>query len=195
VFTSYATFRQELGSGQIPAGVQVVSYDPERWPATPAAEQANPIGYMRLFGRLARHAGYTVILVPGRDLMLVRGARCHQQRHETLDTAFLRCGLPAAAARLGQLFEMQIAPEELDPARAAAFAAACAEQARAANPHVAMLATLSTAPAGYPVTSGQLARAAAAIRPFVQGFQLNLTQASVRPALLFLRTVQARPAG
>lgn len=187
VYTSYATFRQDLASRQIPAGVKAVSYDPELWPATPAREQANPVGYMRLFARAARHAGYTVILVPGRDLMLVPGARCGQRPHETIDTAFLRCGLPAAAARLAPVFEAQVAPEEMQPARAAAFAAACARQARAASPHVAVLATLSTVPLGHRVTGGQLARAAAAIQPFVQGFQLNLTRVSIRPALTLLR--------
>lgn len=187
VYTSYATFRQDLASRQIPAGVKAVSYDPELWPATPAREQANPVGYMRLFARAARHAGYIVILVPGRDLMLVPGARCGQRPHETIDTAFLRCGLPAAAARLAPVFEAQVAPEEMQPARAAAFAAACARQARAASPHVAVLATLSTVPLGHRVTGGQLARAAAAIQPFVQGFQLNLTRVSIRPALTLLR--------
>ena len=187
VYTSYATFRQDLASRQIPAGVKAVSYDPELWPATPAREQVNPVGYMRLFARAARHAGYTVILVPGRDLMLVPGARCGQRPHETIDAAFLRCGLPAAAARLAPVFEAQVAPEEMQPARAAAFAEACARQARAASPHVAVLATLSTVPLGHPVTGGQLARAAAAIQPFVQGFQLNLTRAAIRPALTLLR--------
>jgi hypothetical protein len=194
VFASYTAFRQELSNGVLPAGVKAVSYDPERWPATPAREQANPIGYMRLFARAARPAGLTVILVPGRDLMLVRGARCGQRRHETIDGAFLRCGLPAAAARLAPVFEVQVAPEELNPARAAAFTEACARQARAANPHVAVLATLSTVPLGHQVTGSELARAAAAIRPFVQGFQLNLTTASLRPALAFLRTARPRPA-
>jgi hypothetical protein len=194
VFTSYGMFRQALASGQIPDGVKAVSYDPELWAATPAREQVNPVGYMRLFARAARRAGYTVILVPGRDLMLVPGARCGQRPHETIDGAFLRCGLPAAAARLAPVFEVQVAPEELNPARAAAFTEACARQARAANPHVAVLATLSTVPLGHPATGDQVARAAAAIRPFVQGFQLNLTAASLGPALAFLRTARPRPA-
>ena len=194
VFTSYEMFRQALARGQIPDGVKAVSYDPELWAATPAREQVNPVGYMRLFARAARQAGYTAILVPGRDLMLVPGARCGQRPHETIDGAFLRCGLPAAAARLAPVFEVQVAPEELNPSRAAAFTEACARQARAANPHVAVLATLSTVPLGHPATGGQVARAAAAIRPFVQGFQLNLTAASLQPALAFLRTARPGPA-
>ena len=47
--------------------------------------------------------------------------------------------------------------------------------------------TVPLARHGHQVTGDQLARAAAAIRPFVQGFQLNLTRASIRPALTLLR--------
>jgi hypothetical protein len=148
---------------------------------------------MRLFARAATAAGYTPILVPGRDLVLARGARCPARPHETLDTAFLRCGLPAAAALAAPVLEVQAAPEERDTARMSTFVAACARQARAANPQVAVLATLSTDPLGHPVTGRQLARAAAALRPWVQGIQLNLSRSSVSSAFAFLRTVRKRP--
>jgi hypothetical protein len=54
---------------------------------------------------------------------------------------------------------------------------------------VVLIATLSTQPGGRWASGGQLARAAAALRPFVQGFQLNMTRWSTRAAVTFLRTV------
>jgi hypothetical protein len=57
--------------------------------------------------------------------------------------------------------------------------------ARAANPAVGLVATLSTQPGTGPANGWQLARAAAA-RPYVQGFQLNLTRRSTRAAVPFL---------
>ncbi len=71
------------------------------------------------------------------------------------------------------------------------FAAACAKQARAANPSVVLIATLSTQPGTRWVSGWQLSRAAAAVRPFVQGFQLNMTRRSTRAAVAFLRMIPA----
>ena len=59
------------------------------------------------------------------------------------------------------------------------------------NPSVVLIATLSTQPGTSWVSGRQLARAAASVRPFVQGFQLNLTRRSARAAVAFLRTIPA----
>jgi len=189
-FTSYADFIGRLHRHAMPAGVRAVAYDPELWRATPFIERLDPKRYMALFATAARRHGYAVILMPGRDLLAAAGS-CRQQPWEDLDTAFLRCGLAGESARLSQVFEIQTAPVETRAAELRAFAAACAKQARAANPSVVLIATLSTQPGTSWVSGRQLARAAASVRPFVQGFQLNLTRRSARAAVAFLRTIPA----
>jgi hypothetical protein len=189
-FTSYAQFIGRLRRHAIPAGVRAVAYDPELWQATPFIERLDPERYMALFAAAAHRHGYAAILMPGRDL-LAAASPCRQQPGENLDAAFLRCGLAGATARLSQIFEIQTAPIELRGAELHSFAAACAKQARAANPSVVLIATLSTQPGTGWVSAWQLSRAAAAVRPFVQGFQLNLTRRSTRAAVAFLRTIPA----
>lgn len=184
-FTSYAGFLGTLQRHGIPAGVRAVAYDPELWRATPFAERVDPDRYMRLFAAAAHRHGYATIMMPGRDL-LAAASRCRQQEGEDLDAAFLRCGLAGESARLSQIFEIQTAPVELSSTEVRRFAAACAKQARAANPSVVLIATMSTQPGARWVSGWQLARAAAAVRPFVQGFQLNMTRWSTRAAVSFL---------
>jgi hypothetical protein len=189
-FTSYAHFLGVLRRHAIPAGVRAVAYDPELWQATPLPERLSPGHYMALFAAAARRHGYAVILMPGRDL-LAMARSCRQRPWEDLDAAFLRCGLAGESARLSEVFEIQTAPVETRATEMRSFAAACAKQARAANPAVVLIATLSTQPGTGRVSGGQLARAAAAVRPYVQGFQLNMTRRSTRTAVAFLRTISA----
>jgi hypothetical protein len=185
LFTSYTEFIGMLRRHAIPPGVRAVAYDPERWRATPFAERLDPERYMALFAGAAHRHGYTAILMPGRDLLAAAGS-CRQQPREDLDAAFLRCGLAGEGARLAQIFEIQTAPVELSTTELRGFAAACAKQARAANPSVVLIATLSTQPGTGSANGWQLARAAAAVRPYVRGFQLNLTRRSTRAAVSFL---------
>ena len=184
-FTSYTEFIGRLRRHAIPPGVRAVAYDPERWRATPVAERLDPERYMALFAGAAHRHGYAAILMPGRDL-LAAARSCRQQPGEDLDAAFLRCGLAGEGARLSQVFEIQTAPVELSTTELRGFAAACARQAKAANPSVVLIATLSTQPGTGSANGWQLARAAAAVRPYVRGFQLNLTRQSTRAAVSFL---------
>ena len=184
-FTSYAEFIGRLQRHAIPPGVRAVAYDPELWQATPFVERLDPGRYMALFAGAAHRHGYAAILMPGRDLLAAAGS-CRQQPGEDLDAAFLRCGLAGKGARLSQVFEIQTAPVELSSTELRGFAAACAKQARAANPSVVLVATLSTQAGTRWVNGWQLARAAAAVRPYVQGFQLNMTRGSTRAAVAFL---------
>jgi hypothetical protein len=189
-FTSYADFIGRLRRHAMPARVRAVAYDPELWRATPLLERLDPRHYMTLFAAAAHRHGYAAILMPGRDLLAAAGS-CRRQPGEDLDAAFLRCGLAGAAARLSQIFEIQTAPIETRSTELRSFAGACAKQARAANRSVVLIATLSTQPAAGPVSGSQLHRAAAALRPYVQGFQLNLTRGTARAAVAFLRTLPA----
>lgn len=187
LFTSYSAFLQELRTGRLSPRVRAVAYDPEAWQATPIDEQRDPLRYMALFARTARHKGYHALLMPGRDLLLVPGAKCGKRQGETLDSAYVRCGI-ARAARFAPVFEIQAAPVETDVPELRSFVRAAARRAHAANPSVTLTATLSTAPpGGASVSAAALVRAAAAIMPYVGGFQLNMTSGTRGVAVTFLR--------
>jgi hypothetical protein len=188
LFTSYARFVRELRGRAIPPDVRAVAYDPELWQATPPDEQADPLRYMTLFARAAHRRHYLVILMPGRDLLLRTDGRCVKQQGETLDQAFIRCDL-AASARYAQIFEIQCAPDEFDPAGLRRFVQASASRARAANPSAVLIATLSTQTGGRRVAAATLTGVERAISPFVDGIQLNVAPGATAVAVSFLRAV------
>jgi hypothetical protein len=190
LFTSYSAFERDLARGRIAAATRAVAYDPEFWPGTPAQEQAAPLRQMALFARAARRAGYQAVLMPGRDLLLSQRGQCRKRRGETLNSAFLRCHL-ANGAHFAQLFEIQSAPVELAAGSLRGFVAASAREAHAANPSAIVVATLSTVSGHRPVGLAQLERAAHEMRPFVEGFQLNITPGTVRVAIALLQKLAA----
>ena len=189
LFYSYAQFIDALRRHAIRPGVRVVAYDPELWGATPLTEQHDPRRYMSLFAATAHRHGYATILMPGRDMLLSRVTGCPDRAGLNLDAAFVRCDIAGLGAHLSGVFEIQTAPEEQDPAELRRFAAACERQARAADPAVVLLATLSTQLGSGQVSGAQLGRAADVLRPYVQGFQLNSRSWTTATAVAFLQAL------
>jgi hypothetical protein len=146
IYRSYATFAAGVAAGRIDSRIRAVAYDPEYWADTPPVEQADPVSFMQRFAALARQHGYEVIMTPGRDLMLDTTAACHKQTGETLDHAYLRCGIPGAAARVADIVEVQSQVDEFSATRFGWLLRSAAGQARAANPTVKVLAGVSTQP-------------------------------------------------
>ncbi len=145
-------FEQDLAAGTIPPDVRFVMYDPEGWPSTPLPEQRHPLVAMRAFARVARAAGYGVVITPHPSLVEVPHGDCVRASTETEQAAFLRCGIEADAARLSDVVEVQGQSLEADPAVYRSFVEAVTAQARAANPRVVVLAGLSTRFATDPTT-------------------------------------------
>lgn len=188
LFTSYSAFISSLQDNAIHTRVRAVAYDPEYWAATPLEEQQEPFRYMQLFAEDAQRSGYQTILVPGRDLALTPAGQCAKQQRETINAAYLRCGMPRAA-QYAPFFEIQCAPIELNIPELRSFVAASARQAHEANPSAVLTATLTTTPGNATASSADLVRAAQAILPFVRGFQLNMTRATRMIAVDFLRSI------
>lgn len=173
-FRSYAEFRKMLRQGSIPAGIRWVMYDNEQWSLTPAAEQADPVRYERLFARLAHQHGYRVILAPAQDL--VPGFDKNSFRAgQAVWKSYLAMGLASASARVADVYEIQAQPYEMGVYRSqhayASFVAAAAAQARAANPAVAIYAGLSTQRVS---DAAQLLQDYLATRGVVDGYWLNI---------------------
>jgi hypothetical protein len=172
-------FVADLEAERIPPRIEVVMYDPERWPATPHDEQRNPTLAMRVFAAVARAHGYErVVLTPHPNLMEVRGAVCGAFPGERIHEAFLRCGIPRVAAEVGDIVEIQAQYLQHDEERYAAFVAEAAAQARAENEDVMVLAGLSTR---FSNSARDLLQAWDAVAEHVDGHYLAVP--GVRPFL------------
>ena len=173
-FGSYQSLRAALDRrpSDRPRGPFVI-LDLERWPLTPGIEQRHPAEYYRQAFRAARRKGLLLVATPSPDLVRSRG------RPSTPGfAAFLRSGLIGRVARTSDIVEVQAQGFERSVSLYRAFVRAAAAQARKASPHVSVIAGLSTNPGGQAVTAAQLLRDALAVRPYVDGFWLNIPRRS-----------------
>lgn len=189
LFFGSAGFTTALRQGTVIPGVSNVAYDPEDWPATPVPEQQDPLAAMKTFAGSAQSHGLRPMLLPGRDLMQVPGGLCTKKHGQTLSLAYLSCRIPSAAGE-APVFVIQSAPVETDLTQLANLVQQASAQARAVNPKVIVIATLSTTPGGKPISSTQVSLAARKILPYVQGFLINSTRATDSGIISFLQALQ-----
>jgi hypothetical protein len=177
MFFSSAELQAAIKHHRMIPGVKFVADDLEDLGLAPAVEQKEPIPAMKGFAHAADTHGYQPVLIPGRDLMLVSGAMCAKQPGHTISQSYLHCGLPAAAAYT-PIYVIQSAAVETNLPALRQLVQEAAAQARKANPHVTIFATLSVSPNGTFVPYTAVVQAAKAIRPYVQGFEMN----NIRPS-------------
>jgi hypothetical protein len=156
-----------------------VLYDPEGWLATPPMERRSPILAMLAFGALARAKGYLPVITPHPSLMQVHGATCAEMAGETIEAAYLRCGIQAAAARAADIVEVQAQFLETDPDAYERFVSDAAAQARLANPGVQVISGISTSFTEDPQV---LFTAWRSVRGVVDGHYLNVPN-GLRPTV------------
>ncbi|MFE3193205.1 hypothetical protein ACFXHA_29665 [Nocardia sp. NPDC059240] len=169
-FTSLDAMRSALDHG-LDQSVRAVLYDNEAWSLTPAAEQQDPAGAQSRAAELAHSHHLLLIATPATDLTRVLAPG------ENPYAAYLRLGISAAAAKVADVIDIQAQGSESDTARYSDFVRGAAAAAHAANPHVVVLAGLSTNPSGQSVTAGQLRAAVDATRSVVDGYWLNIPKA------------------
>jgi hypothetical protein len=168
-FASYAKMRAVLDAGALPPGIKAVLYDPEDWPFTPVDEQLNLAAYAQDVASLAHAHGLTFIDTPAQDLVNTLG----RNPGETVPQAVLRYQIPAIAARYADVVDLQVQGYEPNYVSYLANLTAYADQARAANPRIRLLAGLATNPGGQVVTPEQITQAAVDAQPLVSGYWLN----------------------
>jgi len=188
MFFSTAQLQTAIAQGQVIPGVKVVVDDLENLPTTPAAELKAPIPAMQGFAQAAAGDGLKPMLIPGRDLMLAPEAKCGRQTGQTISAAYLRCGLPAAAA-YAPIFVIQAASVETNLPELKQLVQDAAARARKANPNATIFATLSVSPNGADVPASAVVQAAELIRPYVQGYAMNNVRPSDPRMLDFLTTL------
>ena len=168
-FSSVSALRQAVDGGQLPSGTRAVLYDPEVWPYTPVAEQRHPVLAAQQAAAITRAHHLSLIVAPALDLATAQG-----RPGGPLWRRYLRLNLAGAMARVASVVEVQAQSLEREPRTYRAFVRAAAAQARAASPHVTVLAGLSTNPPGPAVSGQQLASAVQASSAAVSGYWLNI---------------------
>lgn len=169
IFTSVNGLRHALATTSL-GRAKLVAYDPEKWTRTPIAEQRRPIAAMRAFTALAHRHHLGSIVVPGRDLPLASGGSCTKFQGETLDEAFLACGLAFGAVGATYLV-LQAAPEESTPAAFLDILREVGQQLHLASPRTRLVVTLSTAG----LKLGPLSALARRASVYASGVELNTT--------------------
>jgi hypothetical protein len=184
VYNSYAQFASDIASHAIAPSYTWVMYDPEYWAATPLNEQQNPALYMQQFGQLAHANGLKVIEAPARDLAMVPGAACPQNRGESLDRWYLRCNIPGAAAAAGDVLVVQDQVNTTNLAEFDYLYSSSRAEAQAANPQVVTDAEVSSTYG----TASQIATAAKSAH--ADGIYINATANTLGKIKSFLYIMQ-----
>jgi hypothetical protein len=170
-YRSFASMSANFTAGNAPRSGAVL-YDNEKWADTPEDERADPAAYEQRAGALAHAHGLRFIATPAMDLTAALDGG-----PGTISTKYLRLGIARDAAKYADVIDIQAQSLEFDPSTYGAFVAAAARQARASNPHIVVVAGLTTGrnhPDGSPPTSDDLLRATAATRGSVDGYWLNV---------------------
>lgn len=169
-FASETALQRAVTHERLAAGTRAVVFDDEAWPRTPVAEQRDPAKYYRLAGDVAHTHSLELIAAPATDLARILDPAGRRGRRST---AFLRLGLAAAGARFADVYDIQAQGAEGNLAEYVRLVREAARQARDANPHIKVLAGLSTNPGGRRQPASVLADAVDATRGTVSGYWLN----------------------
>lgn len=109
-----------------------------------------------------------------------------------MEDAFLRCRLPAVAARFADILDVQAQYLEADPSRYMWVVRLAAQQARAANPRIVVVSHLSTT---FAPNAGVLFAAWSGVHDVVDGHYLGMPDGLRSDvAVDFLRMVDRRTA-
>jgi hypothetical protein len=171
-YTSYADFQSDVtAEGSIPTEVKLVVYDNEAWPQTPSNEQADPIGYVQQFGRLAHQHGYVFMNTPAANLTqaMFPGTNKYLQ--------FVSYGYASAVAPDCDYYEIQGQQIENDTTGDDThpsfdwFTKQVAAQLRAANSKIVVLGGV-VAKTGY--SSSDIVNAVRSTTTIVTGYWLNV---------------------
>lgn len=151
---------------------QALLYDPEVWPMTPENEQSNPVEATCEAATIAHAHGKWLMVTPA--INLVRFASQDFEKGEGRFELFEKTRLAEDMAKCADIYEIQAQGAEMDTEKFRNFVSAIATQVRGANPHILVMAGISTNPMGQQVSGDQLFEAVQSVRNIVDGFWLNI---------------------
>lgn len=154
IYTSYATFKSDVLSGNVPRGSTVV-FDNEWWTLTPTCERQRPEFYETAAALLAIQYGITLIDTPASNVV---GGTTEELK---------------AAAKYAGMVEIQAQVYDNHPGTYVHFVKLNVKAVRKVNPNVPIVAGLATDARGIPTTAADMYREWSGVRNLVQGFWLN----------------------
>jgi len=170
-YRSYAALEQAFSDGTAPKTGAII-YDNEKWSFTPDNEKAEPAKYMQMAADLVHSHGLQFISTPAMALSSIL-----KPGGGAIGDKYLELGIPRDAARSADVIDIQAQSLQFDPTQYARVVTQAAQQARAANPHVIVIAGITTGrdrPDGTPATADDLLQAVQATRNVVDGYWLNV---------------------
>lgn len=155
--------------------VRAVLYDPEGWQMTPPEEQRDPAAAACRAAPIVHAHNKLLIVTPATNLVrfLAPGSIADGQRFAT----FAKTAVAGRIAPCADVYEIQAQGAESDAGEFQQFVRSVAHQARTANPHVVILAGISTNPMGRRVSARDVFKAVQSVRTDVDGFWLNIPAA------------------
>lgn len=194
IYTSYATFANDVAHDTLQPNVHWVMYDNERWNATPDDEQQQPLLYEQEFASLAHRHGYKVILAPAQGLLPGFNQTAFLDGTSYMQ-AFVSYFAPVTA-KFADIWVIQAQPYELTTYQTSNgyynLIANAAAAAHVANPHLNLFAGLGPSQAS---SSSDLYHDWDATRTLVSGYWLtspqNLSPDQTALAAQFLRQLPA----
>lgn len=149
-----------------------VLYDPEGWQMTPPEEQRDPAAAACRAAPIVHAHNKFLIVTPATNLVrfLAPGSIADGQRF----AIFAKTGVAGKIAPCADVYEIQAQGAESDVGEFQQFVRSVAQQARTANPHVVILAGISTNPMGRRVSAKDVFKAVQSVRTDVDGFWLNI---------------------
>lgn len=184
IYPSYRGLESAFANRSILPGVRAVVYDNENWQSTPRDEQRDPARFEMLAAKLIHGHGLLYIAAPAVDLVDVL-----EPGSGPVFPRYLALNIAADAARHADAVVIQAQGSEDEVSKFAGFVSAAATQARSVNPHVIVLAGISTSPSGKDVAASALDTSVDATRSAVDGYWLNIPA----PGGTCLKCTVARP--
>lgn len=201
-YDSYADLAKAFSSGALPGHYRAVLLDLEDWPLTPAKEQVSPARYEQAAAALVHHHrvdGHRMLFITAPAVDIVK-ARCTCSS-DAARKQYLDWDIAGGAARYADVFDIQAQNDEQNVSSYQSFVTQAARQARAANPHVTVLAGLSTDNGSQEVYGYELIKAYQAVQHATAGYWLNIPGRSPQcpqcrgpypgPAVTLLRKIYA----
>jgi hypothetical protein len=170
VKTRTATSLATVEAAAADPATTAVLYDPEGWDMTPPEEQRDPAGAACRAASFVHAHNKILIVTPAINLIRIIEPGAKGDRFE----AFAGTKLAGEISRCADVYEIQAQGTEMDKGAYRSFVEAEARQARAANPHVVVLAGMSTNPMGQQVSGKEVFDAVQSVRNVVDGFWLNI---------------------
>jgi hypothetical protein len=149
---------------------QLLLYDNERWPATPAVQQQQPFSYEAQAQTLAHQHGLGLIFTPAANLSMVLSPA---YTNATKYDGYTSLGIAGQAAPHADVLDIQAQQDE-GTSGFGSFVASAVSQARTANPHALLMVGLTTTAPRQDVTAQVLLNDYAATRAAVSGYWLNV---------------------